>query len=91
LLHEGERFAEIRESKRALDAAGVIAQLPIGSLRLESQGFVTPKWRNAAATRRAGLLGESLDHGLASEPTSEATTRSAINLPEHDVERADDR
>jgi hypothetical protein len=33
LLHEGERFPEIAESKRALDAVGFIAQLPIRSLR----------------------------------------------------------
>jgi hypothetical protein len=33
LLHEGKRFPEIAESKRALDAVGFIAQLPIRSLR----------------------------------------------------------
>jgi hypothetical protein len=36
LLHEGMRFPEIAESKYALDAAGIIAQLPIRSLRLEA-------------------------------------------------------
>jgi hypothetical protein len=36
LLHEGKRFPEIAESKRALDAVGFIAQLPIRSLRLEA-------------------------------------------------------
>jgi hypothetical protein len=30
-LHEGERFPEIAESKLALDAVGIIAQLPIRS------------------------------------------------------------
>jgi hypothetical protein len=35
-LHEGERFPEIAESKRALDAVGFIAQLPIQSLALEA-------------------------------------------------------
>jgi hypothetical protein len=52
-LHEGERFPEIVESKCALDAAGFIAQVPIRSLALEAQGFITPKRRNAAATWRA--------------------------------------
>jgi hypothetical protein len=42
-LHEGERFPEIVESKCALDAAGFIAQLPIRSLALEAQGFITRK------------------------------------------------
>lgn len=40
LLHEGKRFPEIAESKCALDAAGIIAQLPIRSLRLEAQGLI---------------------------------------------------
>jgi hypothetical protein len=31
-LNKGERFAEIAESKRALDAMGIVSQLPIGSL-----------------------------------------------------------
>ena len=39
-LYEGERFPEIAESKRALDAVGVIAQLPIRSLLLETQRFI---------------------------------------------------
>src|SRR5260370_36904390 len=59
-LHKGERFPEVAESKCALDAAVVIAQLPIRSLRLEAQGFITRKRRNAAATRRAGFLREGL-------------------------------
>jgi hypothetical protein len=50
LLHEGECFPKIAESKCALDAAGIIAQLPIGSLRLQAQGFLTRKGRHAAAT-----------------------------------------
>jgi hypothetical protein len=54
-LHAGERFPEIAESKCALDAAGFIAQLPIRSLALEAQGFITRKRRNAAATWRAGF------------------------------------
>src|SRR6516225_11005394 len=67
-LHEGKRFPEIAESKRALDAVGVIAQLPIRSLGLEVQGFITRKRRNAAATRRAGFLREGLGHVLGSQP-----------------------
>ena len=48
-LHEGERFPEIVESKCALDAAGFIAPLPIRSLALEAQGFITRKRRNACS------------------------------------------
>jgi hypothetical protein len=92
LLHEGKRFPEIAESKCALDAAGIIAQLPIRSLRLEAQGLIARKRRNTAATRRACFLGETLGHCLAPN-LIEATAGwpSAIDLSEHDVERADDR
>ena len=55
-LYEGERFPEIAESKRALAAVGVIAQLPIRSLLLETQRFIPRKRRNAAATGRAGFF-----------------------------------
>ena len=58
LLHEGKRFPEIAESKRALDAVGFIAQLPIR----KAQGLIAPQRRNAAATRRAGFLREGLGH-----------------------------
>src|SRR3981189_2526645 len=64
LLHEGKRFPEIAESKCALDAAGIIAQLPIRSLRLEAQGLIARKRRNTATTRRACFLGETLGHVL---------------------------
>jgi hypothetical protein len=37
-LHEGERFPKIAKSKRALDAAGIIAQYPLQRLALETQG-----------------------------------------------------
>ncbi len=43
-LHEGERFPEIAESKRALDAVGFIAQLPIGSCA----------WKRRASSRPSG-------------------------------------
>jgi hypothetical protein len=62
LLHEGKRFPEIAKSKRALDAVGVIMQLPIRSLPLKTQGVVTRKRRNAAATRGAGFLREGFGH-----------------------------
>jgi hypothetical protein len=68
LLHEGKRFPEIAESKCALDAAGIIAQLPIRSLRLEAQGLIARKRRNTATTRRACFLGETLSHVLGSQP-----------------------
>src|SRR5246127_5924045 len=88
LLHEGKRFPEIAESKRALDAAVVIAQLPIRSLALEAQGFIPRKRRNAAATRRAGFLREGVGHVAVSNRTNNKCNggRSAIDLPEHDVE-----
>ena len=91
-MHEGKRFPEIAESKCALDAAGFIAQLPIRSLALEAQGFITRKRRNAAATWRAGFLREGLGHVAVSNRANKCNGgRSAIDLPEHDVERADDR
>jgi hypothetical protein len=37
-LHEGEHFPKIAKSKRALDAAGIIAQYPLQRLALETQG-----------------------------------------------------
>jgi two-component system, NtrC family, sensor kinase len=48
--------------------------------------------RNAAATRRAGFLREGLGHVAVSNRTNKCNGgRSAIDLPEHDVERAEDR
>src|SRR2546421_12233028 len=88
LLHEGKRFPEIAESKRALDAAVVIAQLPIRSLALEAQGFITRKRRNAAATRRAGFLREGLGHVAVSNRTNKINGRGfADRLPPNHVGR----
>jgi hypothetical protein len=82
-LHEGERFPEITKSKRALDAAGIIAQYPLRRLALETQGFITRKRRDAAATRRAGFLREGLGHVTDSNVTNKCNgRRSAIDLPE---------
>jgi hypothetical protein len=50
-LHEGERFPEIAKSKRAIDAAGIIAQFPLRRLDLETQSFIARKRRDAAATK----------------------------------------
>src|SRR5262249_15240116 len=78
-LHEGERFPEIAKSKRALDAAGIIAQFPLRRLALETQGFSTRKRRDAAATRRAGFLREGLGHVAVSNVTNKCNGgRSAI-------------
>src|ERR1700681_1075935 len=71
-LNKGERFPEIAESKRALDAVGIVSQLPIGSLCLQALGFITREWRDAAATRRACLLGECLGHILVLKPIIKA-------------------
>src|SRR5262249_44826452 len=75
-LHEGERLSEIAESKRALDAVGVIAQLPIRSLLLEMERFVARKRRNTAATRGAGFFREGL--GLRSAATSLSNSWPAV-------------
>ena len=70
---------------------GIIAQFPLRRLALETQGFITRKRRDAAATRRAGFLREGLGHVTDSDVTNKCNgRRSAIDLPEHDVERADD-
>ena len=37
-LHKGECFPEIAKSKRAFDAAGIIAQYPLRRLALETEG-----------------------------------------------------
>jgi len=76
LLHEGKRFPEIAESKYALDAAGIIAQLPIRSLRLEAQSLIARRRRNTAATRRACFLGETLGHVLGSQLMRASRQRS---------------
>src|SRR5260370_12830173 len=81
LLHEGKRFPEIAESKCALDAAGFIAQLPIGSLRFEAQGLIAPQRRDAAAARRACFLGERLGPVLCSQPYPASSTRPASHSP----------
>src|SRR5260221_14180415 len=52
-LHEGERFPEIAKSKRAIDAAGIIAQFPLRRLDLETQSFITRKRRGRARARRS--------------------------------------
>src|SRR5262249_13404143 len=92
-LHEGERLPEIAESKRALDAVGVIAQLPIRSLLLEMERFIARQRRDAAATRRAGFFGKGLGHLACCNLTLKlmAGRESAIDLPPHDVQRAADR
>src|SRR5262249_42771238 len=69
LLHEGKRFAEIVESKCALDAAGVIAQPPIWGPRLAAQGLIAPQRRNAAPTRRAGFFRRGVGPLLCSPPS----------------------
>ena len=78
-LNKGERFPEIAESKRALDAVGIVGQLPIGSLCLQALGFITREWRDAAATRRACFLGKDFAHILVSKTilAAKATGTSA--------------
>jgi hypothetical protein len=66
LLHEGKRFPEMR-NRNVLDAAGIIEQLLIRSLRLKAQGLIARKRGNTAATRRA-CFGEAFGHVLGSQP-----------------------
>src|SRR5260221_8728788 len=79
-LHEGERFPEIAKSKRALNAVGFIAQLPIRSLALEAHGFIARKRRHATATRRAGFLREGLGHVAISNVTNKRRAVSDRSL-----------
>src|SRR5215475_9186138 len=59
---------------------------------LEAQGLIAPQRRNAASTQRACFLREGLGHVAVSNVSNKCNGgRSAIDLPEHDVERADDR
>ena len=93
LLHEGKRFPEIAELRCALDAAGIIAQLPI---RSPAPGSAGPHRAEAAEHRHdtacmfsrrdfsVMCLAPNLIEATAGQP-------SAIDLSEHDVERADDR
>jgi hypothetical protein len=82
-LNKDELFPEIAESKRALDAVGIVSQLPIRSLCLEVLGFITREWRDAAVTRRACFLGECLGHVFVLKLIIKATEgeRSSIDLP----------
>src|SRR5262245_47268546 len=64
-LHEAECLAEIAESKRALDAARVVAQFPIRRLLLQTHRFIARQRRNAAATGRTGFFREGFGHGVA--------------------------
>jgi len=52
------------EIEGPLDAAGIVTQLPFGSLRLEALGFITRERRDAAATGRACFLGKSFAYAL---------------------------
>ena len=75
-LNKGERFLEIAELKHALDAVGIISQIPVGSLCLQALGFITREWWNAATTRRACPLGEHhLGPVLVLKPVIKATMR----------------
>jgi hypothetical protein len=62
-----------------LEAVGVIAQFPIGRLCLKAQGFITGKWRNAVATMRACLFGESFGYVFVSKPTIRTAAWRAIS------------
>ncbi len=65
------------------------ASLEAGLLT-EDEGLIAPQQRNAAATRRAGFRRKGLGHVAISNFSQGNGEPSAIDLPEHDVERADD-
>ena len=65
--NETERLLKIAKAEGSFDSVAVIAQFPIRRLRLKPRRFSTCKRRDAAATRSAFLLGESLDHILPSD------------------------
>src|SRR5258708_18070791 len=91
-LHEGERFPEIAKSKRAIDAAGIIAQFPLRRLDLETQSFITRKRRDPTPTKRAGFLREGLGHVAVFHINYKSHGARAASEPaETNNERAQDR
>ena len=65
----------------------------VWGLCMKELSLLAREWRDAAATRRACFLGERLGHVLVLKLIIKATEgeRSSVDLPEYDVERADDR
>ena len=63
--NKAERFLKVAEAESPFDAMAIIAQFPIRSLRLKTLRFLVRERRDAAATRSAVLLGESVGHALA--------------------------
>src|SRR6476659_5971352 len=64
-MHESERLAEISEFELALDALGVVMQLPLRHLTVETFGLLCSKRRDATLAGCAGLLSQRVDHDLA--------------------------
>ena len=93
LLNKSKRLPEIAKSEAPLDAVSFLRQLPVWGPCMKELSLLAREWRDAAATRRACLLGEHLGHVLVLKLTIKATEgeRSSVDLPEYDVERADDR
>jgi hypothetical protein len=58
--NKAERFLKIPEAEGPFDAVAIIAQFPIRGLRSKTLRFLARERRDAAATRGAFLLGESL-------------------------------
>jgi hypothetical protein len=63
--NKAERFLKVAEAEGPFDAMAIIAQFPIRSLRLKTLRFLVRERRDAAATRSAVLLGESVGQALA--------------------------
>jgi hypothetical protein len=70
--NETERLLKIAKAVGSFDTVAIIAQFPIRRLRLKPLRFRMRERRNAAATRGAFLIGESLDHGWTSDDSLDA-------------------
>src|SRR5262245_41551044 len=84
-LHKGERFPEIAKSKRCGHHRAVPTPAP-------GSGNAGPSSRASGGTPpRQVFFREGLGHVTDSNVTNKCNgRRSAIDLPEHDVERTDD-
>jgi hypothetical protein len=69
----------------------MVSQFPLGRVRLKALRFITREWRDTAATRRAGFFGKTFAHSCLQDALWHYDERLSVDLPEHDIERADDR
>jgi len=93
LLNKSKRLPEIAKSKAPLDAVSFLRQLPVWGLCMEQLSSSSRKRRYSPAAGSTGFASKSFGHVLVLKLIIKATEgeRSSIDLPEYDVERADDR